>query len=350
MISDLSRSISGRSSGSVDAPSTTSRLRSVWLATWPSESPVTSASHCSRRASASATRTISRRPASTCSRPAPEVASSRCVIPNGTTNRRERPWKRFSWATSAYALYADSGPVSGWPLKWTKSQRSPRSSSGRRRPGSRSRRRAAPSRARSCRPEGRPLPRSRSTETNSSRAYASTCSSTVGVRQIDAASELLVDDRADLARDSPSRRRGSSSRAGAPGPRTSPVRGPAAARRPRSRAGRPRARSGAPAGRRSGREAPARPRVASPSPSGDGSDQERGSAAVKLDLTGCVASRGAGCARARRRKLERRRPLSASSPNISSAHGVPRAGTAAARRRAAAVSETLAVMPDRRSG
>ena len=43
-ISCLSRSISGRSSGSSAASSTTARFGSVWEATWPSESPVTSAS------------------------------------------------------------------------------------------------------------------------------------------------------------------------------------------------------------------------------------------------------------------------------------------------------------------
>src|SRR5215216_923545 len=68
-ISALSRSTSGRSSGSSAASSTTAKFGRVWEATWPRESPVTSASAPSRRPSAEATFTINRRCESTWSRP-----------------------------------------------------------------------------------------------------------------------------------------------------------------------------------------------------------------------------------------------------------------------------------------
>ena len=47
-------------------------------------------------------------------------------MPNATTYIRESHWNRSSWYISPYALYTDSGPVSGMPEKCRKSQRSPR--------------------------------------------------------------------------------------------------------------------------------------------------------------------------------------------------------------------------------
>ena len=99
---------------------------SVWLLTWPSESPVTRAAARSRRASASPVLSISRRCAMICSLPAPEDATFCCVRPNATTNSRDPPWNLSSSRTRPYALYTDSGPVSGMPEKCRKSQRSPR--------------------------------------------------------------------------------------------------------------------------------------------------------------------------------------------------------------------------------
>ena len=126
MISVLSRPMSGRRIGSVTASSSAVMLVSVWLLTWPSESPVTSAAARSRRASASPVLSISRRCAMICSRPAPEVASRCCARPNATTNSRDPPWNLSSSRTRPYALYTDSGPVSGMPEKCRKLQRRPR--------------------------------------------------------------------------------------------------------------------------------------------------------------------------------------------------------------------------------
>jgi len=74
---------------------------SVWLDTWPRESPVTRAAAWSRSASAAAVLSISRRCATTCSRSAPEVNNACCAFPNGTTNSREPPWNLSSPRTSA---------------------------------------------------------------------------------------------------------------------------------------------------------------------------------------------------------------------------------------------------------
>ena len=94
MISSLSRPISGRRMGSVTASSSAVRLVSVWLLTWPSESPVTSAAAPRRRASTSPVLSIRRRCATICSRLAPDEASFCCVLPNATTHSRESHWKR----------------------------------------------------------------------------------------------------------------------------------------------------------------------------------------------------------------------------------------------------------------
>ena len=67
-------------------------LVSVWLLTWPSESPVTSAVARSRRASTAPVFSIRRRCATIWSFPAPELASRRCALPNATTNSRESVW------------------------------------------------------------------------------------------------------------------------------------------------------------------------------------------------------------------------------------------------------------------
>jgi hypothetical protein len=101
MISALSQPISGRRIGSVTASSSAVMLASVWLLTWPSESPVISAVPPRRRASASPVLSISRRCATIRSRSAPEVASACWALPNGTTNRREPPWNRSRPRTSA---------------------------------------------------------------------------------------------------------------------------------------------------------------------------------------------------------------------------------------------------------
>jgi hypothetical protein len=77
---------------------------SVWLETWPRESPVTKAVLCRRFAIASAVLSISRRCATTWSRSAPELASACCAFPNGTTNSRDPPWNLSSPRTRAYAL------------------------------------------------------------------------------------------------------------------------------------------------------------------------------------------------------------------------------------------------------
>ncbi len=126
MISILSSPISGRRIGSATASSSAVRLASVWLLTWPSESPVTSAAAPRRWASTSPVLSIRRRCATICSRLAPDEASFCCVLPNATTHSRESHWKRSSWYISPYALYTDSGPVSGMPEKCRKSQRNPR--------------------------------------------------------------------------------------------------------------------------------------------------------------------------------------------------------------------------------
>ena len=97
MISILSWPISGRRTGSATASSSAVRLARVWLLTWPSESPVTSAAEPRRRASTSPVLSISRRCATIWSRFAPEDASRRWAWPNATTYIRESSWKRSSW-------------------------------------------------------------------------------------------------------------------------------------------------------------------------------------------------------------------------------------------------------------
>jgi hypothetical protein len=101
MISVLSQPISGRRIGSFTASSSAVMLGSVWLLTWPSESPVTRAAPPSRRASASPVLSISRRWATICSLSAPEEARACCALPKGTTNSREPPWNRSRPRTSA---------------------------------------------------------------------------------------------------------------------------------------------------------------------------------------------------------------------------------------------------------
>ena len=128
MISVLSQPISGRRIGSRVASSSAVMLVSVWLLTWPSESPVTSADVRSRRARIAPVASMSRRCATTCSLLAPDAASRCCALPNATTCSRDPPWNRSRPRTRAYALYTDSGPVSGMPEKCRKSQRRPRRS------------------------------------------------------------------------------------------------------------------------------------------------------------------------------------------------------------------------------
>jgi hypothetical protein len=65
MISVLSQPSSGRRIGRDTASSRAAMFGSVWLETWPRESPVTSAALSSRFASASAVFSISRRCATT---------------------------------------------------------------------------------------------------------------------------------------------------------------------------------------------------------------------------------------------------------------------------------------------
>ncbi len=101
MISVLSQPSSGRRMGRLTASSRAVMFGKVWLETWPRESPVISAEALSRRASAAAVLSISRRCATTCSRSAPEEASACCAFPNGTTNSREPPWNLSSPRTSA---------------------------------------------------------------------------------------------------------------------------------------------------------------------------------------------------------------------------------------------------------
>ncbi len=81
------------------ASSSAVMLVRVWLLTWPSESPVTSAAACSRRASASPVLSISRRCAMICSRPAPDEASRCWARPNATTNSLDPPWNLSSSRT-----------------------------------------------------------------------------------------------------------------------------------------------------------------------------------------------------------------------------------------------------------
>jgi len=104
MISVLSHPSSGRRIGRCTASSRAVMFGSVWLETWPRESPVIKAVLRSRFASACAVLSISRRCAITWSRSAPELASACCAFPNGTTNSLDPPWNLSSPRTSAYAL------------------------------------------------------------------------------------------------------------------------------------------------------------------------------------------------------------------------------------------------------
>ena len=105
MISVLSQPSSGRRIGSRTASSSAVMFGSVWLDTWPSESPVTSARGVQPRGERLG-RLEHQPPLRHHLQPVrrPRLASDCCVLPNGTTNSRDAPWNRSSPRTSAYAL------------------------------------------------------------------------------------------------------------------------------------------------------------------------------------------------------------------------------------------------------
>src|SRR2546426_8068096 len=114
-VSSLSNPISGRRTTNEDAASIARRFWRVWLETWPRLSPVRRYAHPSRRAIASAIRTISRFERTKYSRRSHTFAISANAGPTMTTTSFEMP----SLSASLRDFTAAASSVIGSREKWT---------------------------------------------------------------------------------------------------------------------------------------------------------------------------------------------------------------------------------------
>ena len=126
MISCLSEPMSGRSTGMLTISFTTEMFSSVCDATWPSDSPVTSAFAPSKRAMRSATANITLRYVMMRRLCGTHSDISRCFCPNGTTYRRPTMPDGAIALMMSWHRYSLVSAVIGRPEKCTGTHTAPR--------------------------------------------------------------------------------------------------------------------------------------------------------------------------------------------------------------------------------